>query len=97
MDNIEFNSKELNNGFYKVDRCEVEGHGHITMDNAQKIINLFEAIKRIATKDNVLSGLACNGISLAEDIHNDADLITEKVVKSGLVGYHVDDCHSPVI
>ena len=85
--------KDINNGFEMVTRLDIECHGIITMDSANKIRNLLEAIERLAKDDPVIVGLANNGKSLADDMSNDADVIRERAVEAGVIGCRVETAH----
>lgn len=76
--------EEINNGFRKVTRIEIEGYCLVEMDNAMKISNLFAAIKRLASGDEEIVGLAEHGRSIADDMVNDADVLRECAVKAGV-------------
>ncbi len=88
--NSSSNNEEIRNGFKMLNRLDIECHSTITMDNSEKIGNLLEAIKRLATHDPAIVGLAENAKSLADGICNDADEIHERAAKAGLIGYKVE-------
>ena len=87
MANTDSNSEKLNNGYEKVDMFDLEGYCYIAMDYAEKISNLFAAIKRLNPNDPEIVGLAEHGKGIADYIDNDADVIRGRMPCGG--GSHI--------
>jgi hypothetical protein len=79
----------INNGFHLVTRMDLECHCYISMEAAEAMQALFAAIELLAENDDAIEikGLAKHGKNLVGELHNDIDVIRERAVKAGLVGY----------
>lgn len=91
MADADSSREEINNGFRKVCQFDIVGHCHIEMSNAKTIANLFAAIKRLASNDPEIVGLAEHGKCIADGTVNDTSVLLECATEAGVIGFHVEE------
>jgi hypothetical protein len=88
MANIDSTQPQLINGFYPVSQTDIEDLAGEGMESVELIETLFATIGRLSN-DNEIRELCKHGGFRASILHNDIDVIRERAIKAGLVGYLV--------
>lgn len=81
------NTEIHRNGFPCVDRMNIINTSDLAMFQIDKIRTLLGAIKQLVNdKDSPVYGLTDIAIEVADEVHNDIDVLHECAEKAGVIG-----------
>jgi len=81
------NTEIIRNGFPCVDRMNIINTSNVAMFQIDQIRTLLGAIKQLVDdKHSPVYGLTEIAISVADEVHNDIDVLHECAEKAGVIG-----------